>query len=228
MVLTVNKIKKNIEQSKTIFQKEGLPATSYYLFHDVVARFTYFSSWKFIKLTLHDVNKNLLNRDLKYRFLFLDEDQIRKYSKDPINDISERFISRAIGNGDECLAALDSDVLASCGWYSGRPTHMFEDMFLHFDTDYRYMYKGYTHPNYRGERLHGIGMAKACEIYTGKGFKGLLSHIEAHNFNSLRSSYRIGYQDIGKIYVFRFFGQYRSFRDSGCKLYKCELKCLKP
>jgi hypothetical protein len=46
---------------------------------------------------------------------------------------------------------------------------------LEFDKAYMYMYKGYTHPNYRGQRLHAIRMTWALLACLERGFTGLIS-----------------------------------------------------
>lgn len=81
------------------------------------------------------------------------------------------------------------------------------------------MYKGYTHHNYRGQRLHAIGMTRALAEYLKRGFEGLVSYVEATNYSSLKSVYRMGYRDFGKIYVFRIFGKYLIHSSKGCKKY---------
>jgi hypothetical protein len=71
------------------------------------------------------------------------------------------------------------------------------------------MYRGFTHPGYRGQRLHAIGMTMALAAYRARGFKGLVSCVDVRNDASLKSCYRMGYHDFGAIYVMtlgRLFG----------------------
>ena len=79
-------------------------------------------------------------------------------------------------------------------------------MTLHFSPEYVYMYKGFTHPNYRGQRLHAIGMNLALQEYLDRGYRGLVSYIESNNFSSLKSAYRVGYRDFGRVAVWKIFG----------------------
>lgn len=99
---------------------------------------------------------------------------------------------------------------------------------LRFSDEYVYMYKGFTHPEYRGQRLHAIGMTKALQIYLGRGFKGVLSYVESNNFSSLKSVYRMGYVDVGTVYIVRILDRYLTYVDAGCKLYQFQLERAKP
>jgi len=142
----------------------------------------------------------------------------------PEYEITDEFLRAAFAKGDECYGFLDGSVLASYGWYANTPTAIdIPALKLHFDPRYIYMYKGYTHVKYRGQRLHAIAMGRALEAYKGKGFRGLLSYVEWNNFSSLKSCYRLGYSDIGNIYLFQLFGRYRTHADRSCLRYGLHL-----
>ncbi len=126
--------------------------------------------------------------------------------------------------GDYCYAILDGEKLASYGWYSTKPTSINPELVLYFNDQWVYMYKGYTHPGYRGQRLHAIGMAKALEAFTKKGFKGLISYVETNNFASLKSVYRMGYRNFGKVRILKIFGRYFIKSDEGCSAYDFTVK----
>src|SRR5262249_28103377 len=132
------------------------------------------------------------------------------------------FIDQALARGDRCYGAIDGDTIVAYGWYSTKPTPVTaisEDMVLHFDSAYAYMYRGYTLPAYRGKRLHGIGMARAMEAYVREGSRGLVSVVDAANFASLASCYRLGYRSFGQIICARIAGQYFTFATGGCEEY---------
>ena len=93
-------------------------------------------------------------------------------ARDEIYDLDSAFVDRATALGDRCFGFVEGDVLTSYGWYSRRPTEAGHGLVLRFDPAYVYMYKGFTHPKHRGQRLHAIGMAAALEEYTREGAKG--------------------------------------------------------
>jgi hypothetical protein len=160
-----------------------------------------------------------LQCDKLYQGGFLSHAVLTELVRDhPEYEISESFLREAFAKGDECYGFLDGPVLANYGWYSNKPTAIHPpELTLHFDDRYIYMYKGFTHVKYRGQRLHAIAMTRALEAYLAKGLKGLVSYVEWNNFGSLKSCYRMGYVDIGNLYLTRIFGNYSSHPDRGCR-----------
>jgi hypothetical protein len=156
--------------------------------------------------------------DKRFTAAFLSESAIRRFALDPENALSSEFVDEALLKGDACFGITDGPVLASYGWYSVQPTRIDPpELFLEFDKDYVYMYKGFTHPRYRGKRLHAVGMTLALAHYRSKGFKGIVSYIESDNFESLKSSYRMGYLRFGSICLGQLFGRTLSYATVGCK-----------
>jgi len=139
----------------------------------------------------------------KYQAGFLDTETVWRYAGQPEYDLPESFLRRALGVNDECFAIRDGDTLAAYGWYSSSANHFSDDLTLHFSPRWVYMYRGFTHPGYRGQRLHAVGMTMALDAYKARGFEGLVSCVEARNTASLKSVYRMGYHDFGTIYGLR-------------------------
>src|SRR5205085_675505 len=122
----------------------------------------------------------------------------------PEYEMTEPFLHDAFAKGDECYAILDGSTLAAYGWYSNTPTAIdVPGLVLDFDPAYIYMYKGFAHPHYRGQRLHSIAMTRALDAYLREGFRGFVSYVEWNNFASLKSCYRMGYRHFGNVYLFR-------------------------
>lgn len=164
-----------------------------------------------------------LQNDSGYCCEFLDPERLMVLSKNPEFQLEREFLEEALNKGDECFAILDGDFLASYGWYSNRPTKVGDGLELRFDKRYIYMYNGFTHPDYRGQRLHAIGMTMALNHYLNRGYSGIVSWVEANNVSSLRSCYRMGYRDFGEIYIVRLFRKHFIFRSSGCRDYGFEV-----
>jgi hypothetical protein len=150
---------------------------------------------------------------------------LMEFAADPQNELTEMFVREAFDKGDECYGFLCGDSLASYGWYSREPTPIHPpELMLYFERGYIYMYKGFTHVNHRGQRLHAVGMTRALETYRARGYKGIVSYVEWNNFGSLRSCYRMGYSDFGAIMVFRLFGRYFAHSSAGCRRYGFRLE----
>jgi hypothetical protein len=208
----------------------GVIKTLYDITFRVINRFLFF---KVLRCMIIDsVDPHYLGSNNGYQFTFLGRDTLLAFTENKEYELSEEFVWRALKKGDECYGILDGPTLASYGWYSSKPTEIAfgpaknggEDLRLHFSGEYVYMYSGYTHDRYRGQRLHAIGMTRALEEYLGKGFKGLVSYVESNNYSSLKSVYRMGYKDFGKVYVLRIFGKHIIRSSKGCEKYQFRVK----
>jgi acetyltransferase (GNAT) family protein len=159
-----------------------------------------------------------LNCPERYIAALLSEDMIRRLAEDPANEMSSQFVDEALARGDECYAICDGETLAAYGWYAPGPTPIgLDDLAVHFSPDCVYMYKAFTAERYRGQRLHAIGVTLALRHYLAKGYRGLVSCVEATNFDSLKSCYRMGYAVVGSVWLVRIPGRYFTWTSPGCR-----------
>jgi acetyltransferase (GNAT) family protein len=155
-------------------------------------------------LSIDTPRSEFLALDARYRAGFLDAETIRRHARDPECDLDAASVHRSLAAGDECFAIRDGDTLAAYGWYSRAAIYFVsETLRFHFDPRWAYMYRGFTHPAYRGQRLHATGMTMALSALQARGAKGLVSTVERRNDASLKSCYRMGYRDFGTIYEVR-------------------------
>jgi hypothetical protein len=173
---------------------------------------------------LPDINPKLFEAG-SFRAGFADPDRIRAAATSEY-EMSPAFCDDAFARGDRCFALYDGDRLASFGWYSTQPTHISDGLVLHFEPAWVYMYKGFTHPDYRGKRLHGIGMSLALRAVTESGSRGLISYVKSNNFQSLRSIERMGYRIFGDIYLARVMGKAVTWASQTCKPYGFRLESV--
>ena len=146
-----------------------------------------------------------LQPDPGLTFRFLSAAEVRGFSADPQN-----WLDPALGDGIEagtnlCFAALSGDRLAAFGWYAlgrieaehsgGTP--------LAYPPNAAYMYHGFTHPDFRGRRLHGLIMGLGLRALETYGVTRLVSTVEWTNWASLRSCFRLGYISLGRTVVLR-------------------------
>jgi hypothetical protein len=164
-----------------------------------------------------------------YQAMLLDEAALRRFARDPVNAMSQSFVDEASARGDQCYAICDGDRLAAYGWYAFGATPIgVPGVLLHYSPGYVYMYKGFTHADYRGQRLHAIGMTRALQHYLSNGYKGIVSYVESINFDSLKSCFRMGYAVFGTVYVVRSFGRYIGFSTPGCRHYEFRVQRAAP
>ena len=150
---------------------------------------------------------------------YLDAKALRSLAEDASYDLPSEFLDEAIAKGDKCYAILDGSVVAAYGWYADNSTRIGDELRLHFDAGYVYMYKGLTLDRYRGKRLHAIGMTRALAACLDGGKKGIVSYVESGNLSSLRSVYRMGYTDFGRVFIAGGLGRRAIYRTGGCKAF---------
>lgn len=168
-------------------------------------------------LVIRRARDEFLHVEPRYEHGFLDESTLRRFARDDVYDLPDAFLDEALGRGDRCYGILEAGKLASFGWYARRPTPNGLGGILHFDSRYLYMYKGFTHHDHRGRRLHALGMTAALSHALAEGLAGLVSYVDSANMSSLRSCYRMGYEDVGRIYMGRIRGRSFAVADAGCR-----------
>ena len=134
---------------------------------------------------------------------FLGADELDSYVAQPEYGLTEQFVRRELSMGHECFAIREGRSLATYGWYSTTATHFTDDLSVRFGSRWVYMHSGFTHPAYRGRRLHAFGMTIVLTLYRARGFRGLVSIVHADNAASLKSCARMGYRHFGTIYTAR-------------------------
>jgi L-amino acid N-acyltransferase YncA len=144
-----------------------------------------------------------------FEFRFLTADEVARFSADDANHLDAEFIRRVVAGHDLCFAAMDGARLAAYGWYalgSVEARHNF-GVPLSYPSSVAYMYKGFTHPDYRGHRLHGLGMGLALRGLAAHGVSRLVSTVESTNWASLHSCDRLGYERLGRLWTIRLGSQ---------------------
>jgi len=209
---------RRFKEISTNIERYGIVKTAEDIAQRLLNRVVFFKILKCVKID--KVDPEFIQADEGYPGLFLPEATLREFSNDPEYEMPAAFLDDALAKKDGCYGFLNGSDLASYGWYSNKPTETnWPGLWIHFDERYIYMYKGFTHRHHRGKRLHAVGMTRALDAYLARGSKGILSYVEWNNFASLKSCYRMGYSDFGKIYVLRLFNHYFVHADAGCQPY---------
>lgn len=178
-------------------------------------------------ITISKSNQSSLIVDSKFDHGFLDKEKLIDFSKNEEHDLPHDFLELALSKGDKCYAVTDDGQLASYGWYSNEQTLTnIDDLYFCFDPKYIYMYKGLTKKDYRGQKLHAVGMSWALNQYVEKGFSGIVSYVESTNFDSLKSCWRMGYEKVGVIYILKIFGKVFHYPSRSCRKFDIRLKSI--
>ncbi|MEM7101336.1 MAG: hypothetical protein AAF541_24000 [Pseudomonadota bacterium] len=129
--------------------------------------------------------------------------------------LSSEEIKHALANGDVCLAAFHSDRLVAFTWRCYNKTRHTPGIWVETQKPFRYGYKAYTLPDYRGQHLLKPQYTDA--ICKSKGYAVATGFIELHNYASIRNSRRNGNRTVGFAGYFRILGKHYTFRTPGAK-----------
>jgi hypothetical protein len=202
-------------------RKHGVGATTHDLQCRLINSVAQFQILRGMTVRMRDVRDKTLFKAPGFDARFLRMSELWIYAQDPAHQISPEFLQVAVSRGDRCYALIDlrNGALAAYGWYTGTDAPLDEHFTLHFARDWIYMFKGYTMPAYRGQRLHAVGMCRALRAFTEEGRKGLISCVASNNFASLQSVARMGYRIFGDAYLLRAAGRTFAYATNGCRPY---------
>ena len=211
----------NLQFYRDVLSRHGVASTLYYGLYRGMNHVTKATLWNAIAITLERLDEKILAEPAAARVEDKTADELRPYIEKE-NTLTDDFLDAAAERGDRCFAVFDGERLANYGWYSSTETPLLElgrDVTLRFDSHYSYMHNGYTHPDYRGQRLHAISMAVALKTLTEEGQRGLVSYVATSNFASLKSCYRMGYEVFGRFAAVKLGDGLHWFLTPGCRKY---------
>jgi len=159
--------------------------------------------------------------DFPYEGRFLETGELLEFARCEAchgSGLTPYVIPALKGNGADCFGVLDGDTLAAFCWYSPNPPERINDHWVvHFDPGCVYVYFVFTDPAYRGQGLLPHGISLAMPEYAKRGYSKLLAFVESANYDSLKSFYRMGFQDFGTIRASKPFGKQFAYHGRGCK-----------
>ena len=215
-------LKSNLDLLRSNYQRYGLSACVHDLTKKSINRVLPFRMMSALKLTWDGIDKSFLETSAELEIGFVEDSRLWALADEDGHDLDREFLATALGKGDRCVGIWIGGRLASYGWYSRKPTRVDESLIFSFSPDWVYMYKGFTHHDFRGRRLHAIGMAYALDAHRRES-RGIVSYVESHNFASLKSCYRMGYQDIGRLCSAGLAGRHITWGTGDCGAYDLRL-----
>jgi len=146
----------------------------------------------------------------KFTFRMLTSDDIVRYGEDSATDLDARMASRVDSGIDYCFGAFDQSELAGYCWVARQniePKHNQADhpktgTALSFGKDTGYVYKAFTRPEWRGQKVFPrvLGFA-SCEL-NRLGIRRLISTTDWMNHSAIRAFERSGFEIVGKVWSF--------------------------
>jgi hypothetical protein len=189
-----------IERLNSFRERFGIKSAIYkcvdVVLHKVFRAYIHTVVW----LDLEPVSKMACN-DSRFSFRFLTADEIENFAKDTSYFIDPSLADGVRAGREVCFAALEGDRLAAFGCYTLGfvPPEQAAGAAMSFPADVAYMSYGFTHPDFRGARLHGYIMGLALQELAKRGITKLVSIVAWTNLASLKSCWRLGYINVGNM-----------------------------
>jgi hypothetical protein len=152
-----------------------------------------------------------------FHSLRLSEEALIRFAADPQSDLTEAFVRAACAKGDRCYGILDGERLAGYGWCSSTSTVLWPGVAVTFPSEWIYLYKAFTLPEYRGRRLHSHLTALRLADGAARNTVGALACVEIDNLASSRSCMRLGASRVGTLAALRICGRYFTSSTAGCR-----------
>ena len=127
------------------------------------------------------------------------------------------FVKAALKRGDICAAAFADNSIISLQWASFSIAPDDDRVWVSVEPPYRYGYKGYTSPDYRGRRIAPEVMRYCDAQCLARGFTHTLVYVGPGNYASRANLARLGNRDIGYAGYVHCFGRYLTFRSPGTR-----------
>jgi hypothetical protein len=145
--------------------------------------------------------ENMTAADPQFSFRFLSAEEVEKFAEDPTFYISPTLADGVRSGNEVCFAALVGDRLAAFGCYTLGfvKAQQAAGAAMSFPSDIAYMSFGFTHPDFRGARLHALIMGLALQQLAQRGVNKLVSLVSWTNWASLKSCWRMGYTNVGNM-----------------------------
>jgi ribosomal protein S18 acetylase RimI-like enzyme len=197
----MEKTKQIIDRAGDMRERYGTPGVARWMLNKAMVKGLSLDLVHVLSLVPEEVDAPELDGTITMRFLTPDE--VRRFSSDPAYQLPESFVARAEGGLDFCFGALQGDRLANYGWYAIRSVEAEHaaGAQMGLPDDIAYMYKGFTHPDFRGRRIYGACMSAALDALGDRGIGRFVSMVYWSNEPALRSVEHLGYRRLGLLAV---------------------------
>lgn len=144
----------------------------------------------------------------------LDRSDLARYSREALYGISARFLDGIAARDDLCVAALSGNQLVSYRFFAAQPTDIDAHLRFHFPPGWVYAYKAFTHPAWRGRRLHRqVFLRSLPEVSRwlpgSRAPLGFVTLVLSDNDASAKALARVGFEPFASFSVFRVLSRPR-------------------
>jgi hypothetical protein len=144
----------------------------------------------------------------------LDRSDLARYRGEPLYGISARFLDGIAARDDLCVAAFSGNQLVSYRFFAAQATDIDAHLRFHFPPGWVYAYKAFTHPAWRGRRLHRqVFLRSLPEVSRwlpgSPGPLGFVTLVLSDNDASAKALARVGFAPFSSFSVLRVFSRPR-------------------
>ena len=143
--------------------------------------------------------------------------ELVRAARDRDMELATAHVEAALNRGDICASAFDGDRIVAYTWRSFTIAPHIDGLWVTFEPPYRYGYKSFTHPEYRGQHLQYHVGRLVDALCAERGYAKSLGFIESHNFSSIANSLRQGNRLVGWAWYIKLFGRVYPFRNPGAR-----------
>ena len=144
----------------------------------------------------------------------LDRSDLARYSREALYEISARFLDGIAARDDLCVAAFSGNDLVSYRFFAAQPTDVDAHLRFHFPPGWIYAYKAFTHPSWRGRRLHReVFLRSLPEVERwqrgSRDSLGFVTLVMSDNESSAKALARVGFSPFTSFSVLRVLSRPR-------------------
>lgn len=144
----------------------------------------------------------------------LDRSDLARYGREVLYGISARFLDGIAARDDLCVAAFSAGQLVSYRFFALQPTDIDAHLRFHFPPGWIYAYKAFTHPAWRGRRLHREvflrSLPEVSRWLPGSGAPlGFVTLVLSDNEASAKALARVGFEPFTSFSVLRLLSRPR-------------------
>jgi hypothetical protein len=146
----------------------------------------------------------------RFTFRLLDPHEVNHFATDRVNELTSELADRMQAGRDLCYAAFGQERLAAYIWLAlgsieaehNRGRSPRSGVAVSFPPDAAFVYKAFTRPEVRGQRLYPAMLAGALDVLEPRGITRLITTADWTNQAALNSCHWLGFQNLGTIVRF--------------------------
>ena len=140
---------------------------------------------------------------LDFECRWLTADDVRAFASDEANDLVDSLADRVNDGQNSCFAVVCNRRLVNYCWYSRGAIEKEHSLGagLAFPTDTLFLYKAFTHPDFRGRSFHPSAVSRVIQDFAQRGISRVVALVECDNWPSLHCHAKLGFRRVGRMLI---------------------------